>query len=228
MRNLTPTTYLNFLYDIARIVYRARFLNPTPEQISACLREVSALGETSLPSEDPVRVSLEFPSGRMLEQHRLTALSVADPIDLSSPSRLLDAPTAALAAWCRNCRTRFARRKHLARDPDARHARSPTLGDLASSVRRRARHHRHLAVQNCAHGSQSAVGRARRVMPTRLCRRQLHREEESRSDPPSGPGCARRLAESRRCVKSYPDVFAGDRADESNSRPPARRLPCRR
>ncbi|KAG0655832.1 hypothetical protein C6P46_000684 [Rhodotorula mucilaginosa] len=89
LRNLTPTTYLNFLYDIARIVYRARFLNPTPEQISACLREVSALGETSLPSEDPVRVSLEFPSGRMLEQHRLTALSVADPIDLSKTAVLV-------------------------------------------------------------------------------------------------------------------------------------------
>ena len=62
MRDLTPTTYLNFLYDIARIVYRARFLNPTPDQISACLRELSALGETSLPSEDRVRVFLEFPS----------------------------------------------------------------------------------------------------------------------------------------------------------------------
>lgn len=65
LRDLTPTTYLNFLYDIARIVYRARFLNPTPDQISTCLRDISVLGETSLPADDPLirsmcRVHLDY------------------------------------------------------------------------------------------------------------------------------------------------------------------------
>ncbi|GAA5873746.1 hypothetical protein JCM3774_000158 [Rhodotorula dairenensis] len=52
LRDATPTSYLNFLFDIARIVYRARFLNATPEQVSACLRDIVSLGESSLPAED--------------------------------------------------------------------------------------------------------------------------------------------------------------------------------
>lgn len=57
LRDSTPTSYLNFLFDIAQVMYRARFLNPTPEQISDCLRDIVLLGEAGLPTEDGVSPS---------------------------------------------------------------------------------------------------------------------------------------------------------------------------
>ncbi|GAA5977303.1 hypothetical protein JCM10908_004930 [Rhodotorula pacifica] len=58
LRDSTPTSYFNFLFDIARIVYRARFPVGSADHVSSCLSLLSNLGENSLPTEDPLLQSI--------------------------------------------------------------------------------------------------------------------------------------------------------------------------